>query len=270
MRNSGFDRLLAGTMLAAAVATPTMSSLRRIGIESVRPPPPSLNGQVMRHREAAPTPTPPQTSSVRRDRARRRAGAAPAAATRAAGARRPAAERRLRRRARPTMSSASIARQAACRERRADRRQAARGIAGQAADDRRSIAPPTARRSKASMPRAAMRRCGSATAASPSNAKAVIGRHEKRRGRRPRPADYPVPDFASAGGADALADGDIKLTNSVLTYARHLSGRPHRADARDGRSRLRQSHARSGRHSRSKITDARDANTALEQLQSAA
>ena len=37
------------------------------------------------------------------------------------------------------------------------------------------------------------------------------------------PADYPVPDFAAAGGAAALAEGDIKLTYSMLTYARHLA-----------------------------------------------
>ncbi len=37
------------------------------------------------------------------------------------------------------------------------------------------------------------------------------------------PADYPVPEFGTASGAEALADGDIKLTNSMLTYARHLA-----------------------------------------------
>ncbi len=34
--------------------------------------------------------------------------------------------------------------------------------------------------------------------------------------------DYPVPDFASASGADALADADVKLTESALNYARNL------------------------------------------------
>ena len=37
------------------------------------------------------------------------------------------------------------------------------------------------------------------------------------------PADYPVPDFGTAADAGAVADADIKLTNSVLTYARHLA-----------------------------------------------
>ena len=35
--------------------------------------------------------------------------------------------------------------------------------------------------------------------------------------------DYPVPDFASLTGAEAFADGDIKLTNSLLIFARHLA-----------------------------------------------
>ena len=36
-------------------------------------------------------------------------------------------------------------------------------------------------------------------------------------------ADYPVPEFGTFTGADALAEGDLRLTNSVLEYARHLS-----------------------------------------------
>jgi murein L,D-transpeptidase YcbB/YkuD len=36
-------------------------------------------------------------------------------------------------------------------------------------------------------------------------------------------ADYPVPEFGTFTGAEALAEGDITLTNSVLDYARHLS-----------------------------------------------
>ena len=42
------------------------------------------------------------------------------------------------------------------------------------------------------------------------------------------PADYPVPDFAAAATPDALAEADLKLTASVLDYARHAqSGRMH-------------------------------------------
>ena len=35
------------------------------------------------------------------------------------------------------------------------------------------------------------------------------------------PADYPVPDFKSATAPQALAEDELKLVNSVLTYARH-------------------------------------------------
>ena len=43
------------------------------------------------------------------------------------------------------------------------------------------------------------------------------------------PSDYPTPDFkAAAERPDALAEAEIKLTNSVLTYARHAqTGRVH-------------------------------------------
>jgi len=42
------------------------------------------------------------------------------------------------------------------------------------------------------------------------------------------PSDYPVPDFALAATPDALAEADLKLTASMLDYARHAqSGRMH-------------------------------------------
>ena len=42
------------------------------------------------------------------------------------------------------------------------------------------------------------------------------------------PADYPRPDFKAGAEPDALADAELKLTVSVLTYARHAqTGRVH-------------------------------------------
>ncbi len=42
------------------------------------------------------------------------------------------------------------------------------------------------------------------------------------------PADYPVPDFTPAGDPAALADAEMRLTMSVITYAHHASiGRVH-------------------------------------------
>jgi L,D-transpeptidase YcbB len=41
-------------------------------------------------------------------------------------------------------------------------------------------------------------------------------------------SDYPVPDFAAATNPDSLADAELKLTASMLDYARHAqSGRMH-------------------------------------------
>src|SRR5262245_40918372 len=42
------------------------------------------------------------------------------------------------------------------------------------------------------------------------------------------PADYPTPDFKSAASPDALAEAELKLTASALTFARHAQiGRIH-------------------------------------------
>jgi len=42
------------------------------------------------------------------------------------------------------------------------------------------------------------------------------------------PSDYPVPDFDAATTPDALAEADLRLTSSMLDYARHAqSGRMH-------------------------------------------
>jgi murein L,D-transpeptidase YcbB/YkuD len=42
------------------------------------------------------------------------------------------------------------------------------------------------------------------------------------------PADYPVPTLEANAGPDALADFELKLTDSVITYARHAAvGRVH-------------------------------------------
>ena len=56
MRNKRFDRLLAGTVLGAAMLTPTLSMAQQDRVEPARPLPPSLNGQMLRHRDPAPPP----------------------------------------------------------------------------------------------------------------------------------------------------------------------------------------------------------------------
>ena len=66
MRKQSFERLLAGTMLAAIVAAPTMSMAEPDRVQSAGPMPPSLNGQMPRRHEAAPVPPPSATPVARR------------------------------------------------------------------------------------------------------------------------------------------------------------------------------------------------------------
>jgi murein L,D-transpeptidase YcbB/YkuD len=60
------------------------------------------------------------------------------------------------------------------------------------------------------------------------NAKGVIARLKNAASDGLNPSDYPVPDFAAATTPDGLADADLKLTSSMLDYARQAqSGRMH-------------------------------------------
>ncbi|WP_024519015.1 L,D-transpeptidase family protein [Bradyrhizobium sp. Tv2a-2] len=59
-------------------------------------------------------------------------------------------------------------------------------------------------------------------------AKGVIARLKDAASDGLTPSDYPVPDFAGATTPDALAEAELKLTDSMLTYARQAqSGRVH-------------------------------------------
>jgi murein L,D-transpeptidase YcbB/YkuD len=61
-----------------------------------------------------------------------------------------------------------------------------------------------------------------------ARAKAVIARLKQADSDGLEPADYPTPDFAAASTPEALADAELRLTSSVLTYARHAQiGRVH-------------------------------------------
>jgi len=58
--------------------------------------------------------------------------------------------------------------------------------------------------------------------------KGVVARLKDAAAEGLNPADYPVPDFAAATSPDALADAEMKLTASMLDYARQAqSGRMH-------------------------------------------
>ena len=59
-------------------------------------------------------------------------------------------------------------------------------------------------------------------------AKGVIARLKDAPSEGLNAADYPLPDFAAATSPEALADAELKLTSSMLDYARHAqSGRMH-------------------------------------------
>jgi murein L,D-transpeptidase YcbB/YkuD len=61
-----------------------------------------------------------------------------------------------------------------------------------------------------------------------ASAKGVIARLQDAASEGLIPADYPVPNFAAATSPDALAEAELKLTSSMLDYARQAqSGRMH-------------------------------------------
>ncbi len=61
-----------------------------------------------------------------------------------------------------------------------------------------------------------------------ARAKSVMARLKDAAAEGLNPSDYPTPDFTAATTPDALAEAELKLTESVLDYARHAqSGRMH-------------------------------------------
>ena len=91
-----------------------------------------------------------------------------------------------------------------------------------------STARASAPRSRNSTPRATTRRCGPQAGSLTASAKGVIARLKDAASDGLNAADYPVPDFAAATTPDALADAELKLTASMLDYARQAqSGRMH-------------------------------------------
>jgi L,D-transpeptidase YcbB len=216
MRKGGLDRLLASTILAAAVTLPVLAIAAPDRVESVRPPPPSLNGQVPRHR-AAPPATPPDASAPRqRDAAPEPLPpiAAPTAAAVEPAPTQVAAPRdadNAGAKAMPDRALAASDTQITAKLRdAAGAKQLDRHVERVA--DRKAIESFYAARGYAPL----WIREGHLTA----NAKAAIARLKSAEADALDPQDYPVPEFG--GGAEALAEGDIKLTNSVLTFARHL------------------------------------------------
>jgi L,D-transpeptidase YcbB len=75
--------------------------------------------------------------------------------------------------------------------------------------------------------------------------------------------DYPVPDFAAATSPEALADAELKLTSSMLDYARHAqSGRMHYSQV--SYDILYPDHPTDPSEVLANVTGAKDASAALE------
>jgi murein L,D-transpeptidase YcbB/YkuD len=212
MRKVRFDLLLAGTLLALTIAAPTVAVAAPEGIRQIAPPPPSLNGQPMHRREAAPMPPAPIQHRIIN------------------------VQEPLMQPAKPEpMAQAPEPPAAAHTETNLDTgtldKQLAAGDA-QVAERLREQAKQLDKRFDIPAERKAVESYYSARQYAPiwirdgrltGNAKAAIARLKNASADALDASDYPVPDFAAANSADVLAAGDIKLTHSVLAFARHLS-----------------------------------------------
>jgi murein L,D-transpeptidase YcbB/YkuD len=95
------------------------------------------------------------------------------------------------------------------------------------------------------------------------NAKGVIARLRDAASDGLNAADYPVPDFAAATSPDALAEADLKLTESMLDYARQAqSGRMHWSQVSGDISYPE--HPTDPTEVLTKVSTAKDASTALD------
>ena len=219
MRKVSFDRFLAGTMLALIATAPTMSAAQE-RIRQVVPMPPSLNNHIIQRREAAPVPPP----------------RAPEPVAQSPVTQRPAApEPVVQRQAAPEPVTQATAdddkpgfdvRGALDRLLAASDTQIAEKLRDMATSKQFDKRVDNAGERKAMESFYAARnyapiwiRDGRLTA----QAKTAIARLRNAAADGLDAPDYPVPEFGTFTGAEALAAGDIKLTDSVLTYARHLA-----------------------------------------------
>lgn len=96
-----------------------------------------------------------------------------------------------------------------------------------------------------------------------ATAKGVVARLKDAASDGLNPADYPVPDFAAATTPEALADAELKLTASMLDYARQAqSGRMHWSQV--SADILYPEHATDPNEVLANVTAAADASAALD------
>ncbi len=210
MRKERFDRLLGGTMLALIAAAPTAAFAQPDRVESVVPLPPSLNGQINQH-DAAPVPpagyTPPVAlpaqPAATDSEPRAQAPATPRESERSNSFLKSALDKiyaagdvQITEKLREIVTSKQF-------ERRIDH-----------APERKAIETFYAGRNYTPL----WIRDGQLT----GQAKTLIARLKNAAADGLDASDYAVPEFGNLIAGEALADADIKLTNSVLTFARHL------------------------------------------------
>jgi murein L,D-transpeptidase YcbB/YkuD len=242
MRKDRFDRLMAGTVLALVAAMPTLSNAAPDRVQSVVPLPPSLNGQSTRHRDAVPTPSQQRIIPVQEPRAE--APPAPREPDTAIADMKSALDKPLA--AGDTPITERLREIVALKliDKRVER-----------APERKAVEAFYAAHGYAPL----WIHDGRLT----PQAKSVIVRLKRADTDGLDASDYPVPEFTSLTSAEALADGDLKLTNSVLTFARHLAvGRiaPTRVSAEVDYG----NHTPEPEDILKKLADARDADAALE------
>ncbi|MCK9914607.1 L,D-transpeptidase family protein [Microbacteriaceae bacterium K1510] len=203
MRNKRFDRLMAGTMLGAAMLTPSLVMAQQDRVESVKPLPPSLNGQMLRQRDPVPPPQFQAPALQQREAIPARAVVTPAPPREADSVDlkgsldnvMAASDTAVIDRLRALVTSKQL-------DKRIDN-----------ASDRKAIEAFYAARNFAPV----WIRDGQVT----PQAKAAIARLKSAAADGLDASDYATPDFA--GSPDAVADADLKLSQSLLVYTRHLA-----------------------------------------------
>jgi len=193
MRKLRFDHLLAGTVLALVVGAPG-AAFAAPQAEAIAPMPPMLNGRVTIHRDVAPAPAP-----------------APVVAPTE-----PKNDTSLVRSALDKIFAASDAQIS----------EKLRGVVGSKQIDKRFERPAERKAVESFYASRNYAPLWIVDGALSSRAKATIARLKGAAADGLDANDYPVPDFASLSGPEQLADADVALTGSAMTFARHLqSGR---------------------------------------------
>ncbi len=287
-----FERFIAGTALALIIAAP-LSSQARPRVESAMPPPPSLGGDSMDQNQPAPPParsddrtiryrvqTPPPRIDERAMRERAPAPLPPPAPAHQAvphqAAPQHSAPAETARAAQPPATAAPPAARASQGGFDIKGRIERLFSASDADIGRQLRAIVTARQFDRRVERLTDRKAIQAFYAARNDdpiwihdgrltarAQEMIARLKDAASEGLVAADYPVPAFASFSDAGTLADGDIALTISAMTFARHMqTGRiaPHRVYAQV----LYPDHTPDPAAVLKTITQGRDVNAALD------